>query len=197
MPNGPTHRKISNIVQIASAPAIFYMNFGDFLALQAGLTVATYITNDLDLYNPLGGVGEFLGFGTYKRTVTHRAGLRLKDWKRLFIPSEKTGQRMTPWQLVFFSHLPWIGTLMRTILCFLPVLVLLLMFQLHVYLNPAWVIWLWNGMGIQDAAHSLADLIDSSIFKEISPGYHVKKEQKERLRQKKEADRGRRMQGLS
>lgn len=196
MPNGPTHRKISNIIQIASTPAIFYMDFDRFLALQAGLVIATRITPDLDLYNPLGEVGEFFGFGTYKRVVAHRAGLRLKDWKRLFVPSEKTGQRMTPWQITLFSHLPWIGTLVRTGLCLIPILVLLLMFQLHTYVDPAWLVWIFAGMGIQDAAHSLADLIDSSIFREISPGWHNSQDKKEVQRQKKEMARRRRMQGL-
>lgn len=193
MPNGPTHRKISHIVQIASTPALFYMDFDNFLALQAGLAIATRVTPDLDLYNPFGGLGEFFGFGTYKRGITHRSGLRLKDWKRLFSKSEK---RLTPWSLVLFSHLPWFGTSVRTLLCILPILVLLAMFEQLRYVNPLWILWIGHGMAVQDTAHSIADLISSHFFAETSPGWHLKREKERRKQETAQAKRSRRLQSL-
>lgn len=183
MPLGPTHRRISRIVQIASGPAIFWMQYDHWLAMQVGLTIGTYVTCDLDTHNPFGKVGEFIGFDTYRRSVTHRAGLRIKDWKNLTRKDEK---RLMPWQVVFFSHLPWVGTSVRTILCLAPVLMLLLMFDLAVYISPTWILLIWACMGVQDFAHSGADLITGHLFQEISPGWHFNKEKK-RLREEKAA----------
>lgn len=179
MPSGPIHAKITKTVALGAVLSLFWLNFDDFLALESGILLTLKVNPDLDIHNHLGILGNIVGFDEYKKVIPHRAGLRPKDWQKLFGSSPRGERPAQPWQIALFSHLPWLGTAPRTLMLLAPLVLTLAMFDLHGFLDPNWLLWLWQGMAISDLAHSTADLVDT-YQKEHNPGWWKNKESEDK-----------------
>ncbi len=149
MPNGPTHRKLTYGLAVLSIPLICY-NPALGAAFVLGVVCTRDINPDLDLHVPF--YLKFLGYDLYKEAIQHRKGLRPKDWR---------GAK--PWQLLGFSHLPYAGTLLR----FLPLLILWLILAYALTLTTSFAFMcalaFFNGMGLSDTVHVLADISVSEV----------------------------------
>jgi len=119
-----------------------------------GITaVFVEMTPDLDISKrQFGVIGELMGLKAYAKLVPHRAGLRKRHWTRLKI-----------WHVLLFSHIPWLGTLIRTTLLLLPLGLLLLLFGWYLPQLPQMAIGLWIGMGWSDLWHTVVDVIMSDL----------------------------------
>lgn len=161
VPNKLVHRNLS-LTATAIATTTFIVlppDMATAFVIGSALTVLPELTPDLDIstrkFSPL---QQFLGLESYAKLVPHRYGVGQKHWSRLRI-----------WHIFFFSHMPLIGTLLRTLLCTLPLLLLAMLFGIT---NPGFwqsVGWywlsLWLGMSWSDCWHVGADLLVSD-FKE-------------------------------
>lgn len=149
MPNGPTHRKLTYGLLTLSLPLICYDPLIG-VSFCSGILATRDINPDLDLYVPF--YLKFLGYDLYKYYISHRKGLRSKDWKM--------GHW---WEVLTFSHLPYGGTILRMI----PLLILWLTLAYALSLSPyiVWVVALafFNGMGLSDTVHVLADITVSEV----------------------------------
>lgn len=150
MSNGVTHRKITTVIGVATAPIALITPW--WLVAEVGIGLTYWVNPDLDIHNHTGKLGEMLGFKQYKDLIPHRAGMNPKHWQ---------GQK---WPAIFaMSHIPWLGTLPRLVILILPVL--LGMMILEVQDRQIWTYaltvlsWLWVGMGLSDLGHWAVDWI--------------------------------------
>lgn len=157
MPNRSTHQAITTACAFVSLPLAAYLPLDSFLAFELGVlvTLIPEFTPDLDIsHRKFKGLGEFIGLKSYAKIVPHRYGVGKKHWTRLRI-----------WNIFFFSHIPLVGTLLRTVLLCLPLLLLGML--LWAYLSSTIASWLpylavyflylWWGMSWSDLWHVVAD----------------------------------------
>ncbi len=134
---------------LAALPAGLVMEPATFASFEAGIgvTLLPYFTPDLDIgWRKFNVLGEFIGLAAYARMVPHRYGARRKHWSRFRI-----------WDIIFMSHVPLLGTLLRTLLILqfvVPVGLLLDMSWLQIGLQA---LWFWLGMSLSDLGHLIAD----------------------------------------
>ena len=161
MPSGKTHSKITTLAAMTLSPVCLYVT-GDPLAgasfalgilatlpiRVAGATI--YLNPDMDIVSNAGRLSRALGLDAYRRTVSHRAGLKRSDWY---------GIARNPARALLLSHVPIVGTLVRT----LPVLLLLFLISTIVYFPKAIYLWTCAGMMMSDTCHIFADLAWSNL----------------------------------
>lgn len=160
MPNSKyTHQSITLLSAAAGlVPAYYIYGYTDFIAVcvfEAGIlaTLIAEYTPDLDVkHRRFNWLGNFIGLRAYAELVPHRLGLRKKHWSRLRV-----------WNLFMFSHLPFIGTLPRSILLCLPVCLLFMLFGLSLEWLINYFVFLWLGMSYSDCWHVGADILTSDI----------------------------------
>lgn len=176
MPGRLVHRQLSLIAGAISLPIFLAIQPAHALAFELGVAVTLLpeMTPDLDISTrKFGVIGEFIGLKTYAQLIPHRYGTGKKHWTRLKL-----------WHIFLFSHLPFIGTGLRTLLCTLPLAVVLVFFGVdspEFWSQAGWyLLWLWLGMGWSDTWHVAADLIVSD-FKETKREYWYGKKRDERL----------------
>jgi uncharacterized metal-binding protein len=157
MPSGYTHAKITKTIAILALPAYFYFNPVIATGLEVGILLTLVVNPDNDLTTSRLGQFKWLGFEWYKRLVSHRYGLNWNHWRKL--------TWKTLWKVIFFSHTPFTGTLLRLIITlYVPLIVLLLLSALQLWLF--WfIIGVYLGMGLSDTGHMLADVMWSGIKK--------------------------------
>lgn len=169
MPSRKTHEALTVIAVATNVPALAVGYFIDPLGgllFFAGTAVTLFpdFTPDLDVSTRRFGVlGEFLGFKTYARLVPHRAGLRAQHWSRLRV-----------WNVFLLSHIPILGTLPRTVMLYLPAILVFLLLNLPfdwlIYSFP----FVWAGMSYGDVWHVGPDIAVSD-FKEMYKGFWRKR----------------------
>lgn len=158
MPSGRTHLKITTAIQAAGLPLFFYTPFPFALGWHIGCWVSRYVNNDLDItVSRLPKAVQVLGFSLYKEIVPHRAGLYRGQWRNL------------SWNVIFFSHVPVVGTALRFVLVlYVPVILLLLLGSVQL-LTLAWVgetlVGVFSGMSTSDAGHTSADIVVTGLKK--------------------------------
>lgn len=180
MPNKLTHRKLSITATLLSAPLFIILPTDQAVAFTLGsaLTVIPELTPDLDISTrEFNSLGEFIGLKSYAKIVPHRYGVGKKHWSRLRI-----------WHIFLFSHIPLAGTLLRTFLVTLPLLLLAMLFGITnegFWKSAGWYfLFLWLGMSWSDCWHVLSDLIVSD-FKEMKREvWYGKRTEQRRLWQK-------------
>lgn len=172
MPNKAGHQYLTlicsaaalplGLLTVAPEPSQVVFSPAAWLALEAGIlvTLIPEFTPDLDhSARRFNSVGKFLGLKVYSEIVPHRYGLGKTHWTRLRI-----------WQLFFFSHLPGIGTLPRTLILLMPLAIVMLAFTyIPITLLP-YIFYLWLGMSLSDTFHVVADLITTD-FKQLKREY--------------------------
>ena len=155
MPNKKTHQKLTIIATITSFPLLFLLHPLYALSVTAGVAVTWFpeMSPDLDINRRrFGPIGEFFGLRTYARLIPHRYGFQKRHWSRLRI-----------WNIFLLSHIPFLGTLPRTILLLLPMSVILVLFDLWLGEFVVLAFFLWLGMSYSDIWHSIADLAVSDF----------------------------------
>lgn len=165
MPSGKTHGKITAVAALVLPPlcipysldlvegvvAMVSLALGILATLPirvAGITI--YLNPDMDVVSNVGHFSRALGLDAYEKTVSHRAGLNKRDW---------VGIWRNPARALLFSHVPVVGTLVRTV----PVLLLLFLLSYIIPLPTAVYVWACIGMCISDTCHVLADVIWSNV----------------------------------
>ena len=150
MPNRKTHQAITLIASLPAIPvAISLLDFTQACSFMAGvyITLIPEFTPDLDINaRHFGWLGEFMGLKAYSTLVPHRYGMREKHWSRLRI-----------WNIFFLSHVPFLGTSLRTILLLIPLSIVLLLYQWWSPSLLTMLIFLWLGMSYSDIWHVVAD----------------------------------------
>lgn len=155
MPNGTTHRALTLGLQLITLPVTLYLHPVDVIALQTGITATYYINPDLDITTNKLGLVKYLGFESYRKLVPHRFGLAKRHWNT----SIKN--------VLFFSHLPFIGTIIRTVLLLLPIIILLLFCSSVQLLDIRFIVFLYLGMSLSDLLHILADILYSGFKRSL------------------------------
>ena len=111
------------------------------------ITLIPEFTPDLDINaRHFGWLGEFMGLKAYSTLVPHRYGMREKHWSRLRV-----------WNILFLSHVPLLGTLLRTLILLVPIGVIYILLQLSIPELPIIITFLWLGMSYSDIWHVVAD----------------------------------------
>lgn len=150
MPCGKTHRNLTYALATLSLPLMLVLPFPVVAGIEAGVLLSVFINPDNDLHCKW-WLKPF-GYGLYKEAISHRRGLRKQHWRK-----------MKWWEVFTFSHLPYTGTLLR----FIPVMTLMLIaalaLELPPYLTTLLVLSVFNGLGISDTLHVLADIITSEV----------------------------------
>lgn len=154
MPNGTAHRTMTKILGLTNLPLFFVLDPITCVGVQTGIFLTHWINCDNDITTHRLGFYRWLGFDAYNRLIAHRAGLRVSNWANLTI-----------WKLLFFSHFPVTGTLLRfAIVLYLPLILLLIISALQ-----PWMFWfilgVLGGMCESDALHILADIVWSALRK--------------------------------
>lgn len=176
MPNRAGHKFLTTACAITTLPAYFMLPTPYFLFLEAGvlITLIPEFTPDLDIsHRKFKYFGEFIGLRAYANIVPHRYGTKPKHWQELAennkrkktVFDRKHWSRLRIWNIFFFSHIPFIGTLLRTLLLCLPLAVLaMLLWQWlgttigsWLPMLPAYFLYLWLGMSWSDVWHVAAD----------------------------------------
>lgn len=183
MPSGKVHARITKTVAIVTAPVILVSLAGgwvgpEVLLAEVGILLTLMASPDLDIHNSAGVLGEFIGFDTYKMLVPHRAGLRKRHWTRLRL-----------WQIALLSHIPWLGTAIRTLMIwFMPLMIALLLGwrpdREQAGLIISLLFWCWVGMGWSDLFHVAGDIIDSDLKELKRKFWDGGKEERERYLRK-------------
>lgn len=130
------------------------------------ITLIPEFTPDLDVNNRrFGPLAEFIGARGYAKLVPHRYGLRKQDWHRLRI-----------WNVFFFSHIPFVGTIPRALVLLFPLFAIAAIANIVSEQVILWLLFAYIGMSISDCLHVGADIIYSFIkgkvaFKEMSKWY--------------------------
>ena len=155
MPNGPTHRKLTKIALLGTIPAIFVGGSTEVIWFATGIATTLYFDPDLDLRHRLGYVGNAMGLDLYQRIVPRRAGITSRSWRDF--------SKRDWWKLFLFSHIPFLGTIPRTIIVILPFLMLFLVLSMVDTFPWYGVLWLWLGMSYSDVWHVAADLVTSDF----------------------------------
>lgn len=156
MPNGPTHRKLTRLSwTLGVIPAWYLSGNTEALWFSVGVFTTMYFDPDLDLRHRLGYVGNAMGLDLYQRIVPHRAGITSRSWRDF---SKKDW-----WKLFLFSHIPFLGTMPRTIIVILPFLMIFLVLSMVDSFPWYGVLWLWLGMSYSDIWHVVADLVTSDF----------------------------------
>ena len=155
MPNGTTHRTLTLGLQLVTLTATPYLHPIDALALQVGISATYYINPDLDITTNRLGLVKYLGFESYRKLVPHRFGLSKKHWNG----SIKS--------VLLFSHIPFIGTILRTILLLMPVVILLLFCSSIHILDIKFILFLYLGMSLSDTIHIIADILYSGFKRSL------------------------------
>lgn len=151
MPNGVTHRLITGILQSITLPvSLVYADFTVVLGIQLGFGVSYFINPDLDITTNRLGIARNFGFETYRKLVPHRFGLSSKHWQKSI------------GSVLFFSHFPFVGTVLRWVLAILPVIIVLLFFDSLALLSIRLLFYIYIGMAISDLLHIIADIIYSA-----------------------------------
>lgn len=165
MPSGIIHRQLTLYLQILTLPSLTVLTLPEYIGLQLGILVTYYVNPDLDITTDRLGLVKYFGFETYRKLVPHRFGLRLKHWKRIGDSDspERNNIAGSISKVMFFSHFPFIGTVMRTVLVLLPVLTLLLLFDSVSMLNLRFILMLYIGMALSDTLHIIADVFWSGF----------------------------------
>lgn len=134
----------------------------DGTIIQAGIciTLIPHFTPDLDHSSREFGIaGKFFGMEAYRDLVPHRFGTSKRHWTRL-----------RWWDVLLLSHVPGVGTLLRTLLLLMPLLIIFLLFSI----DFTWMLFLflrlWLGMTFSDIIHVAADIITSD-FKAMSRNF--------------------------
>lgn len=157
MPNGNFHRTLTKTLLITNVPLYFFIEPVTCTGILIGIVISLWVNPDNDLAVNRLGVYKYLGFNHYQQFISHRSGLRWSSWKNLAWKD--------CWKLLFFSHCPITGTLLRFILIlYAPILLLILISTLQL-----WMAWLILGVFIglceSDLVHEMADLIWSGLKK--------------------------------
>jgi hypothetical protein len=157
MPNGNVHRNLTKIVTVSSVPLYFWFDPLIVTGVLVGELVTLGVNPDCDITINRVGIYKWLGFDAYNRLISHRAGLRWSNWRDFSWKSL--------WKLLFFSHFPVTGTLLRfLIVLYLPLILLMLVSMLKI-----WVLWfiigLFIGMCLSDGVHIGADIVWSGLRK--------------------------------
>jgi uncharacterized metal-binding protein len=168
MPQKRAHQKLTLLTALATIPLAPAADLYQFAAFEFGIliTLLPEFTPDLDVnHRRFGVISEFIGLKAYAKLVPHRHGLRKRHWSRLRI-----------WNIFFFSHIPFAGTLLRTALLVLPMLFLVLVFELFYPEVFEGMLFIWLGMSVSDTIHTIADKLYSMIkkkrgFKEADKAY--------------------------
>lgn len=157
MPNGNVHRAITKTLLLTSLPIFFYTDPLVATGIEAGIWLGLWVHPDNDITINRLGIYKYLGFNAYNQLTTHRSGLRWSSWKNFTWKDT--------WKLLFYSHVPVTGTLLRlAIILYIPLLLLLLISALQIWM--AWVIiGIFVGQCYNDSVHSMADLIWSALKK--------------------------------
>lgn len=172
MPNGKTHREITIVGGIVATSATLLLG-GDIeavLGVGLGFMATLALNPDLDLHHKLGFLGDLIGATMYKKLVPHRAGLRINHW------------RFHRWRLLFFSHVPFIGTLPRFVMALiLPLIFALMVAPQSIAQFGQLLLWIYLGMSFSDALHVVADVVVSG-YSGISLDSGYKRQRSERDR---------------
>lgn len=153
MPNGPAHYNLTRIALLGTIPVFYLGGITEGLYFSGGILATLYLDPDLDIRHRLGGVGNAIGLDAYQKLIPHRAGLYEKNWRNF-------GKRDW-WKLFFFSHIPFLGTLPRTLIVVVPALAVFLMFSILQHFPWYGLMWVYLGMGYSDTWHVVADIIVS------------------------------------
>lgn len=155
MPNGPTHQVLTLGLQLVTLSSTPYLHPIDVVALQTGITATYYINPDLDITTNKLGLVKYLGFESYRKLVPHRFGLAKRHWNS----SIKN--------VLFFSHFPFVGTILRTLLLLLPITVVLLLCSAIHFLDIRFLLFLYLGMALSDTLHIVADVLYSGFKRSL------------------------------
>lgn len=155
MPNGPTHQVLTLGLQLVTLSSTLYLHQIDVVALQTGITATYYINPDLDITTNRLGLVKYLGFESYRKLVPHRFGLSKRHWNSSIR------------NVLFFSHFPFIGTILRTILLLLPITVILLFCSAIQLLDIRFLLFLYLGMALSDTLHIVADVLYSGFKRSL------------------------------
>jgi uncharacterized metal-binding protein len=150
LPNRATHQVLSIISGAVALPTIFFLDATQFLSLMSGIAVTAALpefTPDLDINaRHFGWLGDWAGLKAYSQITPHRYGFKKRHWTRLRI-----------WNIFFLSHVPFLGTSLRTLLLLLPFSVLLILLQWMPTNLPTIILFMWLGMSWSDLWHVIAD----------------------------------------
>jgi uncharacterized metal-binding protein len=162
VPNKKTHQKLTLLASITAMPIIFFLPPEQSLPLIGGILITWFpeMGPDLDINSRhFGAIGGFIGLKAYAEVVPHRYGFRKRHWLRLRI-----------WNVFLLSHIPFIGTIPRTLILLLPISLFFILFNLWLPEILRTAIFIWLGMSYSDVWHVLADLIASDL-KEMRKDY--------------------------
>lgn len=157
MPSGRTHLKITSGIQVAGLPLFYYAPLSFASGWHVGCWVSRYVNNDLDIaVGHLPKPVQMLGFSLYKEIVPHRAGLYGGHWRNV-----------RWWNVMFFSHIPVLGTFLRfALVLYIPVILLLLLSSVQL-IGMSWVglflLGVFSGMSTSDTGHTAADIIVTGL----------------------------------
>lgn len=182
MPSRKTHQHLTKIALLTSLPALLALDFRLYVYFITGMaiTLIPALTPDLDINaRKFGVIGEWLGLKTYADLIPHRFGLRRKHWRKY---------RFRIWHTFAFSHIPFLGTLPRTIILMFPVGIIVLALSWF-DVELVWMfLFVWLGMSYSDTWHTVADVIVSD-YKEMRRGYWRRRVTKDMLRSRESWDR--------
>lgn len=150
MPNGPTHRALTGILQLLTLPVSLVSGSTEFIGLQIGMGLTYFVNPDLDITTNRLGIVKHLGFESYRKLVPHRFGLSSRHWHKSI------------GSVMFFSHFPLIGTVIRTVLVLLPLIVVMLFTDSLALLSIKFILFVYLGMALSDTLHIIADIIYSA-----------------------------------
>lgn len=149
MPNRKTHQRITATIAVAAAPLALVAPVDVFILIETGIAITLFpaMTPDLDINTRrFGAWGEFIGLKAYAKSITHRYGLKKRHWSRARI-----------WDIFWMSHIPFAGTLLRTLMLAAPIALATVVLGLDFKWAFWGLLWIWAGMGISDCGHILAD----------------------------------------
>ena len=172
MPQKRVHQIITVTAMACVVPAALVLEPYQFWCIQAGMavTIVPEMGPDLDVNNRrFGALAEFIGLRGYAKLVPHRYGLRKRHWHNLRV-----------WNIFFFSHVPFAGTIPRALILAFPVFAIAMITN-NVSLGVfSWLLFIYIGMGVSDTLHVLADIGYSFVrgkasFKEVDKGYWMRR----------------------
>jgi uncharacterized metal-binding protein len=169
LPSGVVHRKITLFLHLLTLPSALFVDPIPFIGLQIGLIATYFVSPDLDITTNKLGLAKYLGFETYRKLIPHRFGLSLKDWRRKksVHDDQKTKIAESIPKVFLFSHIPLIGTVIRTVLVLLPWVITLLLFNRLEYISFVFVTYIYLGMALSDTLHIIADIFWSSVRRKL------------------------------
>jgi len=162
VPNRRAHTKITLVSMMVTLPVAIYnpvygLCFGLGILSTIPVKVAgswIVLNPDMDIVANDSFVARSLGIQPYQRAISHRAGITRSSLKLLL---------RKPWLAMFYSHLPLVGTIPRTLIILSLATVFALMLGLSI--NPEWVLLFFLGMATSDFLHIMADIVVSGAKK--------------------------------